>query len=261
MNMEVLRFYLYRAWFAFKETWVNFWVPLAGYLLFPVFVIVLSQIWNRFHAHRGNFTYNEILIYIGFVEIFYMTFLPFRVVQASAGDFSLYLARPRPFLLVYGSIFFGRTNGSRVIFTAILAVFLILSGLAPQVVLECSARFLFLLIPLAFMQVLYGLLLVCFFVRWHDTKYFMIAIGKVIMIFGGVFSPLTEYSSNHQPWIEWNPFADIFFQPGHFIVKGFFYQISALQWLQRFSLHAIVMAFIVWIFFKLSKKHHQSLGG
>lgn len=75
MILSALSFHIKNARFSFRESWTNLANGLVGFLLFPLFMFILAQMWKKFNSHLGNYTYKEILAYIGVTEILFLTFL------------------------------------------------------------------------------------------------------------------------------------------------------------------------------------------
>jgi hypothetical protein len=261
MNLGVLGFHFKNARFSFRESWTNLANGMVGFLLFPLFMFILSKMWEKFNGNLGNYTYKEMLAYIGATEILYLTFVRTANVNQASSDFSTSLARPRSWLAMQFSALFGKTLGSRMVLLTMYFPLLLIFGINFQVALMTTLRLFILLIPLGILQGLYSLLFSSAHVRWEVTSYLTLPIGKLFLIFGGVFAPVSDFSEPARSFLLSMPMADIFFQPGYFAVKGFFYQMSSMDWILRISAQATILFILNILFFKNSKRHHQSFGG
>jgi len=254
-------FHLRNASFAFRESWTNLANGLVGFLLFPVFMFVLARMWQKFNGHLGNYTYKEMLAYIGVTEILFMTFLRTANINQASGDFSISLARPRSWLASQFSALYGKTLGSRLVMTIIFFPLLLLFGLGFLDSLEIVMRLLVLLIPLGILQGLYSLLFSSAHVRWEMTSYLTLPFSKLFLIFGGVFAPLSDFSESARKFLLLMPTSDLFFQPAYFCIKGIFYEMSATEWSLRILAQVVVLVTLNAVFFKNSRRYHQSFGG
>lgn len=261
MNLAILSFHLRNARFSFRESWTNLANGLIGFLLFPLFMFILAKMWEKFNGHLGNYTYKEMLAYIGVTEILFLTFLRSGNVSQASSDFSLSLARPRSWLAMQFSALYGRTLGSRLVLTSLYFPLLLVFGVGFQEASQTVLRFLLLLLPLGVLQAFYSLLFSSAHVRWEMTSYLSLPFSKLFLIFGGVFAPVSDFSEPARSFLLQMPTSDIFFQPGYFAVKGHFYQISAQEWCMRICLQALALLALNIFFFRNSKRHHQSFGG
>lgn len=256
-----IHFHFKNAYFSFRESWTNLANSIVGFMLFPVFMFVLSQMWQKFNGHMGNYTYKEMLAYIGVTEILFMTFLRTGNVQAASSDFSISLARPRSWLATQGSALFGKTLGARLVLTTLLLPILLLFGLEFQFSMTVVLRLLIFLLPLGIFQALYSLIFSSAHVRFEVTNYLTLPFGKLFLIFGGVFAPISDFSEPAKSILLKLPPSDLFFQPAYYTIKGEFYELSSGQWVTRVVIQLIVLvALNIW-FFKSSRRHHQSFGG
>lgn len=261
MNAPSLSFHFKNGLFSFKESWTNLANSIVGFMLFPVFMFVLSKMWEKFNGHMGNYTYKEMLAYIGVTEILFMTFLRTGNIQAASSDFSIGLARPRSWLATQYSALFGKTLGARLVLTTLLLPLLLMFGLDLQFSLKIIFRLLCFLIPLGIFQALYSLIFSCAQVRFEVTNYLTLPFGKLFLIFGGVFAPVSDFSEPARRLLLYLPPSDLFFQPAYFAIKGSFYQLSFGQWTIRLIIQLfILLALNIW-FFKSSRRYHQSFGG
>lgn len=259
--MSALSFHLRNALFSFRESWTNLANGLLGFLLFPVFMFILANMWLKFNSHLGNYTYQEMLAYIGVTEVLFMTFLRSGNIMQASGDFSLSLARPRSWLATQGSALFGKTLGSRLVMTTLLFFLLLAFGLELATSATVVLRLAVMLIPLGFMQVFYSLLFSSAQVRWEMTNYLTLPFSKLFLIFGGVFAPVSDFSEPARSILMALPPSDLFFQPAYYAIKGTFYQLTTAEWALRLVLQATALMFINAWFFKNSRAHHQSYGG
>ncbi|MBC7430236.1 MAG: hypothetical protein H7336_16600 [Bacteriovorax sp.] len=209
----------------------------------------------------GNYTYKEILAYIGVTEILYMTFLRTGNVMAASGDFSISLARPRSWLATQYSSLYGKTLGARLVLTVLLFPILIAFGLEFHFSLTIVVRLMLFLIPLGIFQALYSLIFSSAHVRYEVTNYLTLPFGKLFLIFGGVFAPISDFAEPAKKILLKLPPSDLFFQPAYFVIKGSFYQLSILEWSERMIVQLAALLILNILFFKSSRKHHQSFGG
>lgn len=256
-----IRFYFSYGRFHVQEQFSDLAGGLASFLLFPFFMWMLAMIWRRFNSFQGNYDFNEILIYIGVAELLFMTFLRTGPLNRASGDFSLGLARPRPWIMMNGVRLFATCLGGRIIYWMILFLFLVLMGIKMEMILLSLARALLLLLPLGIVQAQVALLFASAQVRFHETSYFVLPVSKIFLSLGGVFGPLTDYG---QPWRDILialPPSDLFFQPAHFCVKGSFFTMTGETWIFRLFLWILVLAVLNWFFYQKARVHHQSYGG
>lgn len=258
---QSLRFHFKNATFSFKEQWTNLANSIVGFMLFPVFMFVLSKMWEKFNGYQGNYTYKEMLAYIGVTEILFMTFLRSANVTGASSDFSISLARPRSWLATQYSALYGKTLGARLVLTTLLLPLLLLFGLEFQFSVNVVLRLLVFLIPLGIFQALYSLIFSCAHVQFEVTNYLTLPFGKLFLIFGGVFAPVSDFSEPAKSILLKLPPSDLFFQPAYYTIKGNFYQLTFGEWTLRVGIQLIVLVVINLWFFKSSRRHHQSFGG
>ena len=261
MILSTLSFHIKNARFSFRESWTNLANGLVGFLLFPLFMFILAQMWEKFNSHLGNYTYKEILAYIGVTEILFLTFLRSGNINQASSDFSLSLARPRSWLATQFSALFGKVLGSRLVLTSLFFPLLLIFGVEPRLASQIVWRLLLLLLPLGVLQAFYSLLFSSAHVRWEMTSYLTLPFSKLFLIFGGVFAPVSDFSEPARSFLLQMPTSDLFFQPGHFVIKGYFYQLSIQEWCIRIFLQALALFILNILFFKSSKRYHQSFGG
>ncbi len=254
-------FYLRYAWFQLRERFTDLGSSAAYLLLYPFFIWLLTQMWGRFNSYQGHYTKEEIFIYVSITELLFMTFLRSPFMQRSNADFSITLSRPRSWLTLtfFGQI--GTTLGGRIIYTLTALVVLHLLGLNSKLIFLAYLR-LFLLFPLlGVIEALMASVLASAQLLWHETRYLVLPITKIFLALGGVFGPLADYGEPGKSIFLKLPASDLFFQVGHFCIKGEFYQITTLQWFLRIAVWTAVFAGWNVIFFNFSKKRHQSFGG
>lgn len=259
--IQTIGFHYRNALFAFKEQFSNAANGLAGLLLFPFFMLILSKLWEKFNGYQGNYAFKEILAYVGVTEILFMSFLRSANVALAAGDFSISLSRPRSWLMMQGSSLFGRVLGTRLIYVVFFVPMLLLFGHNLPETGQIVARLLILLPLLGVVQALYSLVFSCAQVRWELASFLMMPFGKIFLVFGGVFAPLSDFSEGSRNILIRLPPADIFFQPAYFCIRGSFYGMSSWEWLLRVFLQIFVLALVCHFYFRYSRKFHQSIGG
>lgn len=261
ISTSTFSFHLRNASFSFREAWSNLANSIVGFMLFPVFIFVLARMWEKFNGHLGNYTYKEMLAYIGVTEVLYMTFLRSGNITQASSDFSLSLARPRSWLASQCSALYGKTLGARLVMTSLFFPLLLIFGLPFTDSVQIVLRLLVLLIPLGILQALYSLLFSCAHVRWEITNYMTLPFGKLFLIFGGVFAPVSDFSEPARSILLQLPPSDLFFQPAYFAIKGVFFQMGATEWGLRLLLQFVLLVVGNILFFKSSRRYHQSFGG
>jgi hypothetical protein len=261
MKASGVTFHFRNAAFSFREAWTNLANGVVGFMLFPVFMFILAKMWQKFNGQLGNYTYKEMLAYIGVTEILFMTFLRTGNIHQASSDFSISLARPRSWLVTQFSALYGKTLGARLVMTCIFFPLILLFGLEFLDSLGIVWRLLILLLPLGILQALYSLLFSCAQVRWEITNYLTLPFSKLFLIFGGVFAPVSDFSEPARSILLKLPPSDIFFQPAYFAIKGHFYQMEAPEWILRVGVQIVVLSLMNILFFKSSRFYHQSFGG
>lgn len=259
--MEAVRFYLRLGVFSFLEQFSNFLSGLTGFLLFPFFMYILATIWQRFNGSLGNFSFQEIVAYVGLTEILFMTFLRTVVFTRASQDFSLSLARPRSWVISQASIFFGKAFGNRLSYLIFYVPVVILFGVGWEAGLLFCLRFILLLPLLGIIQALYNLLFASGQLLWAQTSYMTLPISKIFLVFGGVFSPLVDYSEPYRGVLLNLPPSDIFFQPAYFCIRGEFYQMTSLMWVERVLIHIALLCLLNFIFYRRARRFHMAYGG
>lgn len=260
MNHSV-RFHFKHAWFNILEQFSDLSSGIAGFLLFPFFIWLVSQLWQKFNSYQGNYTLQEVILYVGVTEVLFMTFLRPVSLSRASGDFSLSLARPRSWLITSFSGLFGRCLGSRLVFLAIFVMIMPLLGVNMRSVFTVSGRLLLLFPLLGILQGLVGLLFASAQVLWAETSYFVLPVSKVFLTLGGVFGPIIDFGEPGRSILLKLPPADVFFQPAHYCVKGEFFGMSILDWYTRIILMCLILGGVNLLFYRFARKYHQSYGG
>ncbi len=258
---QSFHFHSRHAWFNIKEQFSDIPTSIASNALIPFFVWVLSRVWERFNSHLGHYQLHEIVVYIGITELLFMTFVRLPSLNRASGDFSISLVRPRSWLVMSFSGLVGRSTGSRLFMLFILLFSLPLLGAKPDLIFTALLRLLILLPWLGVIQGMFSLLFASAQVMWHQTNYFILPFGKIFLVMGGVWGPVSDFSEPWKSIILKLPPSDIFFQPAYYCIKGEFYQLTIQEWLLR----TIILVLTLWIvnqcFFTIAKKNHQSFGG
>ncbi|MBX7232039.1 MAG: hypothetical protein K1X29_08130 [Bdellovibrionales bacterium] len=259
--LESGRFHFRHAWFNLREQFSDIPTALAANALIPFFVWILSNVWQRFNSHQGNFTFEQVIVYIGITELLFMTFVRAPSVSRASGDFSISLARPRSWLVISFSGLVGRSIGGRIFMLCLLICVFPILGTDLAEISKAVLRLLILLPWLGIIQGLFALFFSVAQVLWHQTNYFLLPFGKIFLVLGGVWGPIADFSEPWRKWLLILPPSDIFFQPAYFCVKGNFYGISVFEWFLRTSFLILVLTVINIYFFKMAKTRHQSYGG
>ena len=259
--IESWRFHMRHGWFNVREQFGDLRAAIAINALIPFFVWLLSRVWERFNGALGNFTLSEVVVYIGITEILYMTFVRPNSIGRASGDFSIALARPRSWLVTSFSGLVGRSLGGRIFMLGFLVLAFPILGADTKTAANAVWRFLLILPWLALLQGLVAVFFAIAQVLWHQTDYFLLPIGKVFLVMGGVWGPINDFSEPWRAWLIKLPPSDLFFQPAHFCVKGHFYAISGPEWFLRTGVLAFVLVLVNLLFFRVAKSRHQSFGG
>lgn len=256
-----LPFYLRYSWFQLRERFTDLGSSIAYLLLYPFFIWLLTQMWGKFNSYQGHYTREEVFVYVSVTELLFMTFLRSPFMQRSNGDFSITLARPRSWLMLtfFGQM--GTTLGGRLIYMATALAVLHLLGLQSHFIFSAYARLIFLLPILGVIEALMASILASAQLLWHETRYLALPITKIFLALGGVFGPLADYGEPGKSIFLNLPASDLFFQVGHFCVKGEFYQLTMLEWTLRILFCTLVFAAWNWFFYIFARKRHQSFGG
>lgn len=255
------KYYFRFAWFRLKEPWTDVLSNIAGYALYAFFMIILAEVWQRFQAATSSFVKSEVILYIGVTEMFYMTFLRKVNIVGGMEDFAVFLAKPRSWI---GREFFGNVGaalGQRLAFLAVLVLLAVFVGALPGNPIPFLARILFLLVALAPSQALLTALFSSFRLSFPQTDYFILPFGKLFLSFGGVFAPLSDFGEPYRSTFLRLPGSDLFFQAGHFAVKGEFYQMTLTTWIVHILAINAVLFLLLIFFFRMGKRRFQAWGG
>lgn len=255
------RFHLKHGWFNVREQFSDLASGIAGILLFPFFTWLMAQLWGKFNAYQGNYTYSEVILYVGATEILFMTFLRPASLSRASGDFSLSLARPRSWLATSFSGLFGRCLGNRLVYLLIFLMIMPLLGIPFPEAKEVALRLILFFPLLGIVQAFVGLLFASCQVLWAETSYFIFPISKIFLALGGVFGPLIDFGEPWRTALVALPPSDFFFQPAHFCVKGEFYRIDATEWMVRVVVLCAVLWLINLLLYQKARHYHQSYAG
>lgn len=259
--LRTLNFYTRYGFFQLKERFSDLGQSLSYLLLYPLLILVLTAMWNKFNAYQGNYTREEIYVYIAIAELLFLTFLRSAFIQRSQADFSMGLARPRSWLGLTFAGQFGATLGGRLIYCVCAVPALLMMGAPPWLVILAFARLVLLLPLLGIMESLMASILASTQLLWQETRYLVLPISKIFLALGGVFCPLADYGEPGRSIFLQSPASDLFFQVGHYCLKGEFYQLSQVQWMTRILTWMLVFAVGNIVFFRYARKRHQSWGG
>jgi hypothetical protein len=259
--LRTLNFYSRYGFFQLKERFSDLGQSLSYLLLYPLLILLLTAMWNKFNAYQGNYTREEIYVYIAIAELLFLTFLRSAFMQRSQADFSMGLARPRSWLGLTFAGQFGATLGGRLIYCVCAVPALLMMGVSGGLVLQAFMRLLILLPLLGIMESLMASILASAQLLWQETRYLVLPISKIFLALGGVFCPLADYGEPGRSLFLQSPASDLFFQVGHYCLKGEFYQLSSMQWLTRVLLWMLIFAGTNLMFFHYARKRHQSWGG
>ncbi len=171
------------------------------------------------------------------------------------------LARPRSWLGLTFAGQFGATLGGRLIYCVCAIPALMLMGVPAGLVLQAFARLVLLLPLLGIMEALMASILASAQLLWQETRYLVLPITKIFLALGGVFCPLADYGEPGRSLFLQSPASDLFFQVGHYCLKGEFYQLTQSQWMTRILSWMLVFALSNVVFFRYARKRHQSWGG
>jgi hypothetical protein len=259
--LRTLNFYGRYGFFQLKERFSDLGQSLSYLLLYPLLILVLTAMWNKFNAYQGNYTRSEIYVYIAIAELLFLTFLRSTFLQRSQADFSMGLARPRSWLGLTFAGQFGATLGGRLIYCVCAVPALLIMDVPARLVMDGFLRLLLLLPLLGIMEALMASILASAQLLWQETRYLVLPITKIFLALGGVFCPLADYGEPGRSIFLQSPASDLFFQVGHYCLKGEFYQLSHEAWLTRVLIWMLIFAVTNILFFHYARKRHQSWGG
>jgi hypothetical protein len=258
---RTLTFYGRYGYFQLKERFSDRGQAVTYIVFYPLLILVLTAMWNRFNAYQGHYTRPEIHVYIAIEELLFLTFLRSAFLQRSQADFSMGLARPRSWLALTIAGQFGATLGSRLIYVLSAIPALFLMGVSASLIGEALGRLLLFLPLLGVMESLMASILASAQLLWHETRYLVLPITKIFLALGGVFCPLADYGEPGRSIFLESPASDLFFQVGHYCLKGEFYQLSSLQWMLRILIWLLIFYGLSRMVFHLARQRHQSWGG
>jgi ABC-type polysaccharide/polyol phosphate export permease len=258
--MRNLIFYLKNTLFGFSEEWLSFSNALAQCLLYPFFVWMFSNLWNGVSGEHSTFKLNELLIYVGLTFIIFLTSFRGPLIETTVGNFAVSLTKPRIWLMYMGSMIYGRQLGRRLMLLCVFVMIIPVITAEYYASYKATLRFLMFLPILGIIETFYSLLLSSIQICFSEIKYFRSAIAKLLMIFGGVFTPLSDLSYSWKPLLLDIPFADVIFQPCYYCLKGEFYQLTDMQWLQRIGLQILFCFIVTQLTFVFAKRHYQRCG-
>jgi hypothetical protein len=261
VKFNELPFYARYSWFLFRERFTDVASSIAYLMLYPFFIWLMAQIWGKFNAYQGHYERNEIYIYVSITELLFMTFLRSSFLQRSNADFSLTLARPRSYLMLTFSGQFGTTLGGRMVYALFAMVILHLLGVPTLQITSAYLRLLLLIPMLGILEALMASFLATTQIVWHEMRYLVLPITKIFLALGGVFGPLADYGEPGRSIFLKLPASDLFFQVGHFCVKGSFYEMSAWEWTARISAYTVLFLIVNQLFYRFARTRHQAYGG
>lgn len=256
-----VRFHLKHGLFNVREQFSDLGSGLVSFLLFPFFIWLCAQVWDRFNAYQGNYTIEEVKQYVGITEILFLTFLRPASLSKASSDFSIALARPRSWMVTSISGLYGRCLGSRLIHVCLFIIFMPLLGVSFHDTITSALRLLLFLPVLGVFQAFINLSFSIAQVMWHETNYFILPVSKIFLALGGVFGPLVDFGEPWRSRLLMLPASDTFFQIGHFCIKGSFYQLTEWTWGIRILVMLFILGSFNFYFYKKAKQHHQSYGG
>jgi hypothetical protein len=258
---RTLKFYGRYGYFQLKERFSDVGQAVTYIVFYPLLILVLTAMWNRFNAYQGNYTRPEIYVYIAIEELLFLTFLRSAFLQRSQADFSMGLARPRSWLALTFAGQFGATLGSRLIYLLCAIPALLLMGVSASLMSESLSRLVLFLPLLGVMESLMASILASAQLLWHETRYLVLPITKIFLALGGVFCPLADYGEPGRSIFLESPASDLFFQVGHYCLKGEFYQLSFSQWMTRVFVWMLIFYGCNRMVFHFARQRHQSWGG
>jgi hypothetical protein len=256
-----LSFYRRLATFSFKEQFSDWGNIVGEFLLLPFFIWLVVSLWEKFNASQGNYSREQMLVYISVTETFFLTFLRSTNISRATSDFSISLARPRSWIATQFMMFYGKCLGTRCIYMLLIACVLPWMGVSIASLLKANLIFVCLAPILGLIQASFNIWFSVAQVLWNEVSYFILPIGKIFLALGGVFGPIIDFNTTWKTILLKLPPADLFFQPAHYCVTGSFYELSMSAWLMRIGIYCFVLMGINVLFLKFAKKHHQSYGG
>ncbi len=190
-----------------------------------------------------------------------MTFLRTKLIRDGTEDFSLSLARPRSWIGRELFSYMGGAFGGRLAFLLVLILLAVLTRRQPADWWSFFARVFVILIVLAPCQALFVAVFSSLRLSFPQTDYFVLPVSKVFLALGGVFGPLSDYGSPYREIFLQLPGSDLFFQPAHYVLFGYFFEISFVEWLLRIGAFCLVMLLMLLLALHMGKSRFQSWGG
>lgn len=259
--LKSLKFYIRNAFFGFTEEWSSLSNAIAQISLYPFFIWIFASLWMGLSGIENTFNFHKLIVYIGLTQILFLTTLRGNLVDDAATNFLLTLTKPRSWLIYVGTLIFGRQLGRRLILLLVFILIVPVLSHDIDLTLKSAFKFLTLLPVLCIIETLYSLIFSCLQLCMNEIKYFRLAITKIFMVFGGVFTPLNDLSYPYSKILINTPIADIIFQPCYYCLTGHFFEITISLWLFRVGLQIIFCLLIVQLLFIVTKSHQQSFGG
>lgn len=254
-------FYARYGVFQLRERFSDLGQSLAFMALYPVLILVLTALWEKFNAFQGNYSKLEVYTYIAITELLFLTFVRSAFILRSQADFSTSLARPRSWLALTFSGQFGSTLGGRIIYLAFALLTLLPMGVPWDLLSRALLRLILLLPWLGLIEALMATILASAQLLWSETRYLVLPFTKIFLALGGVFCPLADYGEPGRSLFLQSPASDIFFQVAHYCLRGEFYQLSSLAWLLRMLLWTGLFLLGNLLFYRYARRRHQSWGG
>ena len=231
--MNQIRFYFHLFRFHLREGLSDLKSSLIGMVLFSFFVILLTQLWQRFSSKGSVFTTEEVFVYLGITETLYMTFLRTDAIRSASDEFLLSMVRPRSWLIQCFVKICGDTLAKRLGYFLMLIPTLILVGVWKVQLFEVFLRFLMMILVLSLPQAIFTLTFSTARLTLPQTEYLVLPFGKLFLALGGVFGPLSDYGEPWRSFLLYLPGSDLFFQPAFWAIKGHFYNTSPESWMLR----------------------------
>lgn len=256
-----LKFYGKNIFCGFIEEWSNIFNLLAQCISYPLFVWIFAKLWVNLTGYNGTFSFDELVIYIGLTQIIFLTTLRGPMVDISDYEFLMTLTKPRYWPGYIGSLIFSKRLGRRFILLLIFLIFIPMIISNYRLSFISAFRFITFLPLLCIFEMFYTFLIVCAQINYLELKYFRMTLTKVIMICGGVITPLCDIGHSLSSIFIKLPIADIIFQPCYFCLKGNFYKITSEEWLTHIIVQFIFLVILSQIVYMITIKNHQCYGG
>ncbi|PJD94647.1 MAG: hypothetical protein CK425_11105, partial [Parachlamydia sp.] len=245
---DSLKFYSKFALFSIREEQSSLSGTLGGLLLYPCFIWIYSKLWLGLNDNFTSLGLEGLFVYIGLTEILFMTSLREPLIDRACSDFALSFVRPRSWPTYVTVSIYSRTICRRLLY---LSLFMLIMPLVMRdfTLSIIALRFLIFLPLVTIVDTLYSFLFTTLQIRFYTLKNFRMLFGKLFLIFGGVLAPLSDIP---EPWNKLflnTPFSDLIFQPCYFSIKGYFYQISFLNWFVRIIFQfACLLVLNAWVY-------------